>query len=101
MPMPIERVLVPFMVANRDRLWRTATAVTVGCLLASLPGYALGLWFFDTLGRQLVDGLAWSDALAQFRTLFASHGFWAIVAVGVLPIPFQIAVLAAGLAHWA
>lgn len=99
-PIPIELVLIPFMAMNRDRLWRTATVVTAGCLAASFVGYAIGYAFFDTVGNDMVAAFGWSEALDRFRSLFDRHGFWAIIAVGVIPIPFQIAMLAAGAAGY-
>jgi membrane protein YqaA with SNARE-associated domain len=99
-PIPIELVLIPFMITNRHRLWTTAAMVTAGCLLASLIGYGVGYLFFDTIGRDIIGYFEWSDQLDQFRSLFTQYGFWAIVAVGVIPIPFQIAMLAAGAAGY-
>jgi membrane protein DedA with SNARE-associated domain len=32
--------------------------------------------------------------------MFRDHGFWAIVGIGVAPIPFQIAMLVAGASHY-
>ena len=99
-PIPIELVLIPFMIANRHRLWRTATVVTVGCLLASLVGYGVGYFVFDTVGITVIEQFGWSADLERFRALFDQYGFWAIVVVGVIPIPFQIAMLAAGAANY-
>lgn len=99
-PIPIELVLIPFMIANRHRLWRTATMVTAGCLLASLVGYGIGYLFFDTVGQAVIGYFGWSAQLEEFRSLFDQYGFWAIIAVGVIPIPFQIAMLAAGAASY-
>lgn len=99
-PIPIELVLIPFMVSNRHRLWATAAAVTAGCLLAAMVGYGAGYLFFDTLGTTLVEWLGWQGELAQFREMFRQHGFWAIVAIGVTPVPFQVAMLAAGAAGY-
>ncbi len=99
-PIPIELVLIPFMVTNRHRLWRTAAVVTAGCLLASMVGYGVGYLFLDSLGRAVIEHFGWSAELERFRTLFERYGFWAIVAVGVIPIPFQVAMLAAGAAGY-
>lgn len=99
-PIPIELILIPFMITNRHRLWRTAAAVTAGCLAAAIVGYGVGYLFFDTLGREVIAYFGWSDQMDRFRTLFDAHGFWAIVAVGIIPIPFQIAMLAAGMAAY-
>lgn len=99
-PIPIELVLIPFMLTNRHRLWRTATVVTAGCLAASVLGYGVGYWLFESVGRWAIESLGWQEGYEQFRALFAAHGFWAILAIGVVPIPFQTAMLAAGAAAY-
>jgi membrane protein YqaA with SNARE-associated domain len=95
-PIPLEVVLVPYLIARRDRLWTIATVVTAGCLLGALTGYGVGYFLIETVGRTLVDTLGWSAGMERFRGLFEQHGFWAIVGLGVIPIPFQIAMLVAG-----
>lgn len=99
-PIPIELVLIPFMVANRDRLWRTALVVTAGCLVASVVGYGVGYWLFETMGRWAIDTLGWQSGYEQFQGLFDRYGFWAIVMLGIVPVPFQTAMLAAGAAEY-
>lgn len=99
-PIPIEVILLPFMATNRHRLWTIAGVVTIGCLAASLVGYGIGYFFFDTLGRAAIDAMGWGAGMDAFRGLFAQYGFWAVIAVGVIPIPFQVAMLAAGAAAY-
>lgn len=99
-PIPIELVLIPFMIANLHRLWLTATVVLAGCLAASIAGYGIGYLFFDTAGRWVIDYFGYQGAMQEFRLLFSQYGFWAVVAVGVIPIPFQVAMLAAGAAQY-
>ena len=95
-PIPLELVLIPFMVTNRHRLWLTAFVVTLGCLAAAVVGYFIGMLFYETAGRWVIDLMGWDDGMDRFRSLFADHGFLAILAVGVIPIPFQVAMLTAG-----
>lgn len=99
-PVPIELVLVPFMVANRDRLWRSALVVTAGCLAASLVGYGAGYWLFESLGQWAIETFDWSSGYERFEELFGRYGFWAIVLLGIVPVPFQAAMLAAGAASY-
>ena len=99
-PVPIEVILIPFMVAERARVWRIATVTLLGCLLGALLGYAIGYFVFESLGRGIIEGAGWTEELSAFRELFAAQGFWAILVVGLLPIPFQVAMLAAGAAAY-
>ena len=96
LPVAIELVLVPWMLLDRPRLWRIATVALLGCLTAALAGYAVGALLFDTLGQWLLASYGHADAYERFVAYFQRYGFWAVLAIGVLPIPFQAAMLAAG-----
>lgn len=99
-PIPLEAVLIPAMQANRRRLWLLAAAALAGCMVGALVGYAIGYWLFGTLGEHIVSLFGtteqYQNALEQVRR----HGFWFVLSVGIVPIPFQIAMLAAGAAGY-
>lgn len=99
-PIPIEVILIPFMLANRHRIWWIATVTFLGCVVGALLGYGVGYLFFDTFGASVMQAMGWEQAYQQFQNMFDQHGFWAVVAIGVVPIPFQVAMLAAGAAHY-
>lgn len=99
-PIPIEVVLVPYMALNRPMIWRAATVVLAGCLTAALFGYGLGYLFFETAGEWAIASFGWREPYAEFSRMFEAHGFLAILAVGIVPIPFQIAMLTAGAAGY-
>lgn len=100
LPIPIEFVLIPFMLTNRHRLWKTAAYVTAGCLAASLFGYGMGYFLFETGGQWMIKTMGWQQGYEKFQILFDQHGFFAILMVGVVPIPFQTAMLTAGAAGY-
>ncbi|KAA5606304.1 DedA family protein [Roseospira marina] len=99
-PIPIELVLIPYMMARPTRAWRIATVALAGCLVGAAVGYGVGQLVLETLGRSVMEWAGWTEAYATFHDVFSTYGFWAIVAVGVLPIPFQVAMLAAGAAGY-
>lgn len=99
-PIPLEVVLVPYLLARRDRLWTIATGVTAGCLLGALVGYGVGHFLIEGLGRTWIEQMGWAGDAERFRSLFRDHGFWAIVGIGIAPIPFQVAMLVAGAAAY-
>ena len=100
LPIPIEAILVPYMLCRRDRIWRTATVVLAGCLVAALVGYGFGYFLFDTVGQWFLDAMQYNRQFEAFRERFEQQGFWAIVLVGIVPIPFQLAILAAGISGY-
>jgi len=95
-PIPIELVLIPYMVINRQRVWLIATVTTIGCLLGAIVGYGFGYFLFESAGRWLIETFEYQQAYENFRQMFEEHGFWAIVSIGVIPIPFQTAMITAG-----
>ncbi|MFW6323443.1 MAG: YqaA family protein [Desulfovibrionales bacterium] len=100
LPVPIEVVLVPFLIANQHRLWKTASFVTAGCIAGAMTGYAVGFFLYGTVGTWILSTMGWESAYHQFRDFFDQHGFFAVLAVGILPIPFQTAMIAAGVAKY-
>ena len=99
-PIAIELVVVPFMLANRHRIWAIATVTLLGCLVGAALGYGVGLAFFDSVGLRIIDAMGQQAAYAGFVDQFTENGFWAILIVGITPIPFPIAMLAAGAAGY-
>ena len=99
-PIPLEAVLVPLMQRRRDRLWWLAAIALLGCIIGAAVGYVVGYGFMQTAGQWFVEQTGQQDTLEQAKGLMDRHGFWFIMAVSVMPIPFQIAMLAAGAANY-
>lgn len=99
-PIPLEIVLIPYLLVNRERVWLISTVTLAGCLVGALVGYSIGLLLFDSVGQWLINAFDYQASFESFRNYFQEQGFWAIVAVGVTPIPFQVAMLTAGVASY-
>lgn len=99
-PIPLETILLPLMQARRDRLWRIALSVLIGCLFGAAIGYGVGYFLFDAIGSQIVEVLGSREQFESVRQEMDTNGFGFVFSVGVTPIPFQLAMLAAGLTHF-
>lgn len=95
-PIPMELILIPYMIRKRSRIWWTATVVLLGCLAAAMLGYAIGALFMQSIGNWAIESFGWKQDFNSFRAWFEEAGFIAILAVGIAPIPFQVAMLTAG-----
>lgn len=95
-PVPLEAVLTPAMQINRQRIWQLAVAALVGCMVGAMAGYAVGYFLFEAFGQTLVDWLSSEEEYEQIKQQMSSQGFWFVLSVGIVPVPFQIAMLAAG-----
>lgn len=95
-PIPLETILLPLMQARRKQLAVISTVALVGCILGALAGYAIGYYIFETVGEQIVSLLSSQEQFENAKLQMQQKGFWFVISVGILPIPFQIAMLAAG-----
>jgi len=99
-PIPLEAVLVPLMQKRRDRLWTLALVALLGCIAGATLGYYVGYGFMQTAGDWFISQTGQRDSFEQGKRLMDRHGFWFIMAVSVMPVPFQIAMLAAGATNY-
>jgi len=95
-PIPLEAVMVPLMQARRESLWQIALMATVGCVIGAIFGYALGYYLFDMVGQWLIDTFFSQQQFENVKQQMQNQGFWFVMTLGIAPIPFQVAMLAAG-----
>jgi membrane protein YqaA with SNARE-associated domain len=99
-PIPPDVMLVPMVLANRDKAFRIALVCTVCSVLGGLLGYAIGYYFFETIGEWVVKTYGLQSGLATFRAGFAEYGIWIILIKGLTPIPYKLVTIASGAAHF-
>ncbi|WP_462180393.1 YqaA family protein [Pseudoalteromonas gelatinilytica] len=95
-PIPLETVLIPLMQARREKLWLIALMATIGCIIGAIFGYALGYYLFDVVGDWVINTFSNPEQFEQVKQNMQAQGFWFVLTLGIVPIPFQIAMLAAG-----
>ncbi len=95
-PIPLEAVMVPLMQAQREKLWLIALMATLGCVVGALFGYALGYYLFDAVGDWVISAFSSPEQFENVKQKMHNQGFWFVITLGIVPIPFQIAMLAAG-----
>ena len=95
-PIPLETILIPLMQARRNLIWAISAMALLGCILGAALGYLIGYFVFGLIGEQMIALLSTPEQFETIRQQIHLHGFWYVLSVGVTPIPFQIAMLAAG-----
>lgn len=95
-PIPIEAILIPWMLSQSRRRWTIATVALAGNITAAALGYWLGALAMEQWGDSLIELFGGMQAYDSFAEQIRSNGFMSIVAVGITPTPLQIAMLAAG-----
>ena len=95
-PIPPDVMLVPMVLANRDRAFRIAAICTVASVLGGLVGYAIGYFLYETVGRWVLELYHYEEAYERFRAAFAEWGLWIILIKGLTPIPYKLVTIASG-----
>lgn len=95
-PIPPDLMLMPMVLARRDRAWIYAGIVLAASLAGGSVGYMIG-FFLEGVGRAILSltGVSGSGVDA-FRTTYAQWG----VLVIALPIPYKLTAIVSGLAHF-
>jgi membrane protein YqaA with SNARE-associated domain len=96
LPLPMEAVLAPYMLARRDIVWWLATLGVAGFLAAALVGYALGALVFADVVEPFAVARGWGPQLREVEAFMAAHGFWALILVNFTPAPAQLGMVVAG-----
>jgi len=97
-PIPPDVMLLPMMLANRKRAWQLAAWCTLWSVIGGVLGYAIGAFFYDTVGEWIIHAFHISqeqvDALRLKYTLNAAL----IIVQGLTPIPYKLVTITSGLA---
>lgn len=96
-PIPVDVMLAPMCLADRDRWVRYATIATIFSVLGGLAGYAIGWGLFEAIEPWLRESHYWEDFEVASQWL-NDYGVWVVFAMGFSPLPYKVATIAAGVA---
>lgn len=98
-PVPPDLLLIPMVLARRDRAWVLAAICTLASLCGGAIGWVIGAEMIQ-LATRLIHFYHAEHALEVYRLRFAQYGFYVILLKGLTPIPYKIIAIAAGAAHY-
>ncbi len=98
-PIPPDVFLVARGVAKREGIIRLSLLVALFSVLGGATAYALGYWFFASLGTELLNLLGLQASFDELVILFAGGvAFWTNFLFGFTILPFKVIALASGFA---
>lgn len=95
-PIAPDVLLIPMVLAARERAWRIALVCTVASVLGGMAGYAIGYFLFDLLGRPLLEFYGYGAEFAEFQGRYNEWGAWIVIGAGVTPFPYKVITIASG-----
>jgi len=96
-PIPVDVMLAPMCLADREKWIRYAIIATVFSVLGGLGGYAIGWGMFEAIEPWLRESHYWG-AYETARAWFDDYGVWVVFVAGFSPIPYKVFTIAAGVA---
>lgn len=99
-PIPPDVLLIPMVLANREKAWLYAGICTVASVLGGVFGYAIGALLYDSLGAWVIQLYGYGDEVEAFRQAYAEWGSWIILIKGLTPIPYKIVTITSGFAGY-
>jgi membrane protein YqaA with SNARE-associated domain len=95
-PIPPDILMIPMIVARRDRAFVIAGVCMLASVLGGLLGYAIGAFAFETVGQPVLAAMGKANAMAEFNTQFNDFGFWSVLIAGVTPFPYKVITIMSG-----
>jgi membrane protein YqaA with SNARE-associated domain len=97
-PIPPDVMLIPMILSRREQAWWYASIATIASVVGGLLGYAIGYYFYDTVGLPILKFYGREHALDSFIAFVHTYGVPAVIIKGMTPIPFKVVTIAAGVA---
>ncbi|MGO9171745.1 MAG: YqaA family protein [Rhodomicrobium sp.] len=99
-PVPPDTLLVPMVLAQRQRAFTLALWCTAASVVGGMAGYAIGSLLYDSLGKWIIEAYGYGKGIQEFRDLYAAWGAWIILLKGMTPIPYKLVTIASGFAGY-
>ncbi len=95
-PIPPDVLLIPMVLAEREKAFRIALVCTIASVLGGMLGYAIGLFLFEEVGRAVLEFYGYAPKFAEFQAKYNDWGAWAVFIAGVTPFPYKVITILSG-----
>ena len=95
-PVPPDVLLIPMVLAARERAWRIAAVATLASVLGGGLGYLIGSALFETVGRPLLEFYGQMESFQEFQAVYNEWGAWIVAGAGFTPFPYKVITIASG-----
>lgn len=97
-PLPADLLLIPMVIAAREKAWRIALVCTIASVIGGVFGYGIGYFLYETLGRWVLEIYGYAAQFTKYQLLYNKWGFWIVMVGGLTPLPYKVVTIASGLA---
>lgn len=96
-PIPPDVMLIPMVMANRQKWWYFALICTLASVAGAVLGYAIGALAYEWLGKPILEFYGKQDAFAELADTYNSEwGLLAVFAGAVTFLPYKLFTIFSG-----
>lgn len=96
-PIPPDVLLIALALSMPRRSFRYAAVCSIGSVLGGAFGYAIGQYFFETVGGPIIEFYHAQAAFEKVRTMYQENAFLAVFTAAFTPIPYKVFTIAGGM----
>ena len=96
-PIPPDILIIPMIIARRTKAWIYAFICTLSSVLGGVIGYAIGYFFFNSIGILIIEYYSLEKLFESFESNYNTYGVWFVLGAGFTPFPFKFITIASGL----
>jgi len=95
-PFPPDPLMIPMIIAKREKAWVLAFLSTMASVLGGLVGYLIGAFLFEKIGLSILKTYGLMEKFEHIKASFNEWGFWIILLKGLTPIPYKFVTITSG-----
>lgn len=88
--------MIPMILARPSRAWLIASVALGTSVAGGMLGYAIGAFFYDSLGQPILEAMGKATEIEEFNHKFNDFGFWAVLVAGITPFPYKVITIMSG-----
>ena len=103
-PIPTDAMIIPMVVAKRNKFVKIALIAIIFSVLGALIGYAIGYIFFNEIGVKIFEIFGSKNSNLFIEKLASEKGLLSgtiiLFIAGFTPLPFKIITISSGFVHF-
>ena len=95
-PIPPDILLIPMALAAKAKALFYAFMCTLFSVLGGILGYAIGYFFFNSVGIYIVEFYHLENSFSVFEDYYREFGILIVLGAGITPFPYKFITIASG-----
>ena len=95
-PIPPDILLIPMILAARQKAWLIAGVCTIASVMGGWFGYAIGMFLYDVVALPILEFYGYVAKFDEFRQYYNDWGAWIVFGAGITPFPYKVITIASG-----